>query len=216
MLAIFLQGAALGLAAAASPGAFQAFLINQSLVGGWRRGAWVAFSPLISDPPIVLAILFLLNRLPAEFITYVSLAGGGFALYMAWGLWRQQRADPAPAVGALSAGPAEAGPELKTSRQVFLRGALMNMLSPGPYTFWTLVLGPLLLELFRQSTADGLVFLGGFYLLFIGGMLGLAILFHQARRFGPRAVRLLALASILILAAFGGLLLWRGIHALLR
>jgi threonine/homoserine/homoserine lactone efflux protein len=51
----FLQGAALGLTAAGSPGAFQAYLINQSLSGGWRRGALVALRPLISDPPIALS-----------------------------------------------------------------------------------------------------------------------------------------------------------------
>lgn len=214
MLAIFLQGAALGLTAAAAPGAFQAFLINQSLTGGWRRGAWVAFSPLVSDPPIVLAILFLLNQLPAQFITYVSLLGGCFALYMAWGLWRQLHDNDSPAAAAGASTPT-AGPQLTTGRQVLMRGALMNVLSPGPYTFWTLVLGPLLLDLLHQSIASGLVFLGGFYLLFIGGMLGLAILFHQAQRLGPRAVHLLARLSLLILAVFGILLLWKGISALL-
>ena len=46
--AFLLQGAALGFTAATVPGPFQAFLISESLAGGWRRGAPIAFAPLIS------------------------------------------------------------------------------------------------------------------------------------------------------------------------
>ena len=68
MLALFLQAASMGLAAAASPGPSQAFLINQTLLGGWKRGAPVALSVFISDPPIVITILLLLNQLPENFM----------------------------------------------------------------------------------------------------------------------------------------------------
>ena len=88
MVALILQGAALGLTAAASPGPLQSYLITQTLSGGWRKGAPVAFAPLISDPPVILLILVFLNQIPAMFISVISLAGGIFVLYLAWGLWR--------------------------------------------------------------------------------------------------------------------------------
>ena len=81
-----LQGAALGITAAATPGPFQAFLINQTLVGGWRRSLPLAFAPLISDPPIILAVILLLNQIPDNFEQLISLAGGAFVLFLAWGL----------------------------------------------------------------------------------------------------------------------------------
>lgn len=134
-LTFLLQGLALGLTAAASPGPFQTYLISQALTGGWRRSAPIAFAPLISDPPIILAILLFLNQLPPQFLQIISLVGGLFVLYMAWGLWKSWR------IGAGEA-TEEAGPP----RGGVLRGVLMNTLSPGPYTFWTLVCGPLLLS----------------------------------------------------------------------
>ncbi len=90
-------------------------------------------------------------------------------------------------------------------------GCIMNLFSPGPYTFWFLVSGPILVSALRESTGSGLAFLLGFYGALIGGFLAIAALFHQARRLGPGIVRALSLASILILVAFGIILLKRGI-----
>ena len=87
----------------------------------------------------------------------------------------------------------------------------MNLFSPGPYTFWFLVSGPILVSALREWTGSGLAFLLGFYAALIGGFLGIAALFHQPRRLGPRVVRGLALVSILILFVFGIMLLERGI-----
>jgi threonine/homoserine/homoserine lactone efflux protein len=200
--AIYLQAATIGMTAAVAPGALLTFLINQTLLGGWRRGALVALSVLISDPPIVLSILFLLNQLPDQFIRWVSLAGGLFVLYMAWGIFKSLQKETQHQ--ALEGMPPSA-------RQTLLRGAMMNLLSPGVYTFWTLALGPLLLQALRQSPAHGAAFVGGFYSAFIGGMLAVAALFHQARRLGPGIVRRLAQVSVIVLVIFGIILLHRGL-----
>ncbi len=55
---LFLQGAVLGIAAATAPDPFQTFLVSESFVGGWRRGAPVVSVPLVSDLPI--------NRIPRK------------------------------------------------------------------------------------------------------------------------------------------------------
>ena len=206
MINFLLQGLALGLAAAFSPGPFQAFLISQALANGWQRAAPVAFAPLISDGPIIIVILLVLDQLPSSFLRIIGVVGGFFVFYLAWGLWQQWRKgilieeenfEPVlPPMGG---------------RKTLLRGVLMNLLSPGPYTFWTLVTGPILLSALRESPLHGGVFLFGFYGTLIGGMLGIAALFHLARRLGLGVVRSLTLASIVILVAFGGLLVHRGI-----
>jgi hypothetical protein len=77
--------------------------------------------------------------------------------------------------------------------------------------FWSLVNGPLLLSALRQSPWHGMAFVISFYGVFIGGMLSIAALLHQARRFGPRLVRWLLLASILILVVFGLVLIRQAI-----
>lgn len=190
----------MGMTAAGSPGAFQTYLINTSLQGGWRKGALVAMAPLISDPLIILAILLLLDNAPAGVLRAISLAGGIYALYLAWGLWRQWQSGQATAQG-----------ELPAQQHALRRGVLMNFLSPGPYTFWMLVNGPLLLSALQQSIWAGIAFLLGFYGFFVGGMLAIAVLFDQARRLGPRAVRVMILGSILILVIFAVVLIKRGI-----
>jgi hypothetical protein len=91
------------------------------------------------------------------------------------------------------------------------RATFVNFLSPGPYLFWALVNGPILLSGLRQSPLHGGAFLLGFYGVFVAALLGLAVLFHQARRMGSRVVRALLLASVLILIMFGVLLLKQGI-----
>ena len=89
LIPLMLQGLALGLSAAASPGPLQSYLITQTLAGGWRRGAPVAFAPLVSDGPIIVTLLLLLDRLPDIYLQLISLAGGLFVLYLAWELLQQ-------------------------------------------------------------------------------------------------------------------------------
>ena len=198
LLTFFIQGAALGLSAAASPGPFQTYLISESLSGGWRRGAPLAFAPLITDLPIILFSLFILNQMPPYFLRIISLAGGLFVFYLAWGLWRSWRQS----AGMEEFEPARPGSSLP-------RGVIVNFLSPGPYLYWGLITGPILLSALKQSALDAASFLVGFYGIFILCLLGLAYLFSQARRLGPRVVRALLLVSILILVVFGGLLIWK-------
>jgi threonine/homoserine/homoserine lactone efflux protein len=202
LLTLLLQGAALGLTAAASPGPFQTLLISESLAGGWRRGAPVAFAPLITDLPIILLTLFLLGQMPAGFLRVISLAGGLFVLYLAWALWRGWRSG---------SGSTPVSDDPVDARKGLGRGVLVNFLSPGPYLFWGLVNGPILLAALRQSPLHGGAFVLGFYGIFITGLLGLAGIFHQARRLGPQVVRALLLTSILILVIFAALLLKQGI-----
>lgn len=209
-IALLLQGVALGLSAAASPGPFQAYLISQALSGGWRRAAPVAFAPLISDGPIIIGALLLLDQLPPIFLRIISFAGGIFVLYLAWGLWKQWRlAAPTPGVES-----ANTTAPVPRDSQVLWRGVMMNLLSPGPYTFWTLVTGPILLAATHQSWLHAGAFLGGFYTALIGGMLLIASVFHLARQLGPRLVRSLLLLSFAILTIFGMLLLYRGIFSM--
>lgn len=213
-LSMIVQGLSLGLTAAIAPGAFQSYLFAQTLMRGWRYGLPVALSPLLSDPPIVLTILLLLNRLPSYFLGGISLMGGGFVFYLTWGFWKQwKRSVRALPEEELLEEAHASNPLINTANgnwSALRRGALMNLLSPGVYTFWTLVLGPLVLQAFHRSMASGVFFLLGFYSAFIGALILLVGLFHEARRLGWRVVRSLRLLSLIILTIFGMLLLWQG------
>jgi threonine/homoserine/homoserine lactone efflux protein len=199
-LTYFLQGAALGLSAAISPGPFQTFLISEILSGGWRHGAPIAFAPLISDLPIILLSLFILNQIPVNFLRLMSIAGGIFVLYLAWRLWQNWRK-----------GVTEITLDSTSRKENLWRGVVVNLLGPGPYLFWALVSGPILLTALRQSIFSGLSFLIGFYGMMVISLLSIVVLFDQTRRLGERVIHGLLLISIIIMVIFSVLLFWQGI-----
>ena len=200
MLPFLLQGLTLGFAAGAQPGPFQTYLISQTLSQGWRR-AWItAFAPLISDGPIIAIVLLVLSQIPDWFQRVLQIVGGLFVLYLAWGAYKAWRAFKPDAEATPQNGP-----------QSLLRAAMMNALSPGPYLFWSLVLGPLIVTTWRENPANALSIMVAFYTAMIGLNIAVVLLFGQATRFGNQASKAMLGLSVLALAGFGLYQLWQGI-----
>jgi threonine/homoserine/homoserine lactone efflux protein len=173
-------------------------------MGGWKRGAIVAIAPLISDIPLIIVILVLLNQIPNFALRAISLIGGVYVIYLAWKLFQAWKSPPFNQLEAKVNFP-----------QNLMRAVLVNYSSPGPYMFWTLVNGPLLLSALRTSIFHGIVFLISFYSLFIGGMLGLVGIFSQAGRLASHFVRVLKLISVIILSLLGIIMIYRGVIGIL-
>ncbi len=76
LAALLAQGLALGFSASASPGPFQALLLQQAARLGPRRALHLALVPAVSDPPVIVACLFALAGLPAGLLRLLALAGG--------------------------------------------------------------------------------------------------------------------------------------------
>jgi len=199
-LTFLLQGLTLGFAAGAQPGPFQTYLISQTLSQGWRRTWIAAFAPLISDGPIVALVLLVLSQVPDWFQRVLQIVGGLFVLYLAWGAlktWKTFRPD------------AEITPQ--NGSQSLLRAAMMNALSPGPYLFWSLVIGPLIVTTWRENPANALSIVLAFYFAIIGLNFTVVLLFGQAARFGNQVRKAMLGFSVLALAGFGLYQLWQGI-----
>jgi len=195
------QGIGYGLTAAAQPGPYQAYLVSQALQRGWRKSLHVALAPLISDGPIVVLALLLLTRMPDGWDRAMYLVGGCFVLYLAWGAYRAWRDFDADRLGA--------DPEL-AGRNV-LRAGLMNALSPGPYLFWRLVTGPVLLSAWKVAPRHAVGFIAGFYGAMVAALAALIVVFSTARRFGPRVTRAMLGVSALLLLGFGLSQIWQGV-----
>lgn len=199
MLAYLFQGLSLGISGAASPGPFQAFLIGQTLRAGWRRSLPAVFAPLFSDGPIILVMVLLLTHLPDGFLRAIQITGGIFVLYLAWKSFLAFR-NFKPFV------------ETTTSqRQTLFQAVTVNFLSPGPYIFWSLLAGPVLVKGWRETPAFGLSFLLGFYAAMLGGLAALVLIFSLARQFGPKVSRALLGLSAAALLGFGLYQLWQGL-----
>jgi hypothetical protein len=90
---------------------------------------------------------------------------------------------------------------------------LMNFLSPGPYLFWSIIAGPVVLEGWRQSPGLGLSFVVGFYGALIGGFVIFIILFAGASQLGPRVSFGLRVVSAVGLLIFGFYQFWLGLSS---
>jgi threonine/homoserine/homoserine lactone efflux protein len=197
MLTYLVLGMTYAFAAAVQPGPLQAYAIAQTLRHGWRRALPAAFSPLLSDGPIIVLVLLALSRLPAWLVPAVRLAGGVLLLFFAFlaarGWWRFDAARPAPAT---------------VRPRSLLGAALVNLASPGPYLGWSLVMGPLLLKGWREAPANGVALLAGFYGVMVTAMVVIILLAGAARGLGPRANRAMLGLSALALAGLGAWQLW--------
>jgi len=203
LLPILIMAGGYAFASAVQPGPFLAYLVSQSLTHGWRRTLPAAFAPFLSDGPIIVVVLFILTRLPPAMLIYLRLAGGVFLLYLAYGAfrsWRTFRTDE-------SLPPTAGG-------QTVMKAALVNLLNPGPWLAWSLVLGPLLLKAWDQSATHGIAMLAGFYSVMVLSLMGIIIIFGVARQAGPRLTRALVGLSALALLGFGIYQIWLAAVAL--
>lgn len=198
ILALFIQGVSLGFTATVSPGPFLAYVISETLAFGWRHSLILTLAPLVSDLPVVVLSLFVLSHMPLLALKAIQLIGGLLILFLAWGTLRRLRQQR---------GVTLVSDDAPRTQHVFLRGALMNLLSPGLWIFWTTVNGPIVLNAWRDSPASAIAYVVGFYGLLIGGLMGWVAVFHQARRFDERVVRGLLTASAGIMVVFGALLI---------
>ena len=198
MIAYILQGLTLGFAAGAQPGPFQTYLITQTLANGWRKTLIAAFAPLVSDGPIIILAVFVLKKMPESLQRGLYIAGGLFILYLAWSSFQQWRNF-------------DASKDEEVKEQNLWKAATMNFLSPGPYIFWSLVNGPLLLKGLAETPANSIAFMVAFYGMMISLNLALIALVGAASQIGERIRRGLLLFASIALSVFGAYQLWLGI-----
>jgi threonine/homoserine/homoserine lactone efflux protein len=200
MLAYLIQGIGYGFAAAVQPGPFQTYLISQTLSKGWRLTLPAALAPLISDGPIIVLALVVLSQVPLWFQRFLYIAGGLFILYLAYSAFVAWRNYDKSGVVTDSSG-----------RQSVVKAAMMVALSPGPYIYWSLVTGPILLTGWREAPANGLGFLVSFYATIVLSLGGIIVMFGTARQLGPKVNRALLGVSAITLVCFGLFQLWLGV-----
>ncbi len=192
MLGYLLTGAAFSFAAVVQPGPLQAWLLARAAAHGWRRTLPAAFSPLLSDGPIIILSALVLSRVPSWLTLWLRIAGGLFVLYLAEGAFRAWR-QYAP----------KAATEAGSARQSLFRATLVNFLNPNPWMSWSLVLGPILVKAWRETPAHAAALLAGFYGVMVAGLAGTIVLFGMAKKIGPGLARGLIGVSALLLVFFG-------------
>jgi threonine/homoserine/homoserine lactone efflux protein len=170
LVSALVTGIMLGLAAGFAPGPLMALVITHALRHNVREGLLVAAAPLLTDAPIILAVLVVLNRV-AEFervLGILAAAGGLYVLYLSYETMR---------TGPLLVEVSEARP------RSLGKGVLVNVLNPHPYLFWVTVGGPFILKAHQSGLLAPCLFVAGFYLSLVGSKVVIAVIAGKSRSF---------------------------------
>ena len=198
MFGYLILGITYGFIAAVQPGPLQTYIISKTLNNGWKSTLPASVAPIISDIPIFILIIFLLNALPAEFILILKIFGGIFFLFLGYKTYLSWKNFVFKETNNES-----------SRRETLLNAVIVNLLNPNPYLGWSLIMGPLFLEGWRIAPMDGISLIIGFYTTMAFFLVITIFLFAYARKFGPAV--LLGLSSIAMFA-FGFYQLWMGLN----
>ena len=182
--------------------------LSTSLTRGAKAGVQVAVSPLVTDTIIIILTLTVVSQLPAAVVTGLALLGAVVVAYFAWETWRAARSPELAdqlgadeAVGSTS-GSDESGDGAPRSRPAWLQGIVVNFLNPAAWLFWATAGSALLIDFWRSSPAQAVLFLATFYLMLVGTKVLLALGVAAGReRVSMSTYRWLLAASAVLLAA---------------
>lgn len=191
MLNYLIFGITYGFFAAVQPGPLQTFILSQAIKKGWRSTLPASFSPIISDIPIFILIMFLLTNVPQDFVYILRILGGlfliylGYHAYISWKTYNTEKEIEEP-----------------DSSKTLISAVTVNLLNPNPYLGWSLILGPIFLEGWNIHPIYGLSVVISFYFTMVVFLSITIILFSAARQLGPKISKLFIGLSALALFLF--------------
>lgn len=170
IIGFLVLGAFLGLAAGISPGPLLAITISETLQHGKWEGIKVAISPLITDLPIVLSVLFILSHLTSSnfVIGIIAFFGASYLIYS----------------GMESLKIKQNSFELKLEKKDALkRGIIVNFGNPHPYIFWLSIGGPIIFKNLNTYIWATVLFIIGFYSFLVGSKVIVALIVEKSKYF---------------------------------
>lgn len=196
MLEYLSAGTLLGLASGFAPGPLLVLVVAETLRHNVRAGIKVAIAPLITDVPIIVVSLLVLNRL-AHFKTIlggISILGGLFILYLGYESIKTKGLE------------FNLPPTISNS---FKKGVVTNALNPHPYIFYVTVGAPIIFKAIKQNFALAFLFFGSFLIFLVGSKVILAMVAERSRAFlkGPVYIWLMRILGALLL--FFSIMLFR-------
>ena len=192
MLEYIIIGGGFAFAAAWQPGPLQAFLLSKITTIGWRKTLPSAIAPVISDGPIAVLVMLVLNRIPDRMESILQALGAVVLLVFAgkaFREWRTNRNQVARGTGS--------------AQKTLLQTVVFNALNPGPWLGWGLVMGPLVLEAWRKSEGHAIALIASFYVTMVLSLALFILLLGATDIFGPRGRRALHLVAAIALAGLG-------------
>ena len=139
-----------GLTAGLQPGPLTILVVQQTLERGLISGIKVSFAPVITDGPIIFAVVMVLSQFKdiSLFLGLLSLVGGLYLLVLCMQILRTKVLSFSASNGSNSS---------------LLTAIKVNFLSPNPYLFWFTVGGTFIA---RGTTNEAITFV----VVFLGSL----------------------------------------------
>ncbi len=204
MFEYLFTGAGFAFAAAVQPGPLQAFLFSKVAQKGWKNTLPACFAPMLSDGPIALLILTILNRIPHIIIYYMQTAGGILLLYFAYSLYEQFKSKKENITAT------------KNEPHTLFQAVTINLLNPNPYLGWSLVLGPMAIKAWHTAPFYSFILIGAFYITMTAALAGTIIVFGVTEFMNSKGQKRLIMLSGFVLALIGIFQIVTGLTAVIK
>ncbi len=169
-ISLLFSGVVFGLSGGLSPGPLLTLVVSETLKHGIKEGVKVSIAPLFTDPPIVIAAIFILSRVSdiLPIIGAISLCGGVFLVYLGYESIFFKGIDINDSL---------------VKPQSVKKGIIANFLNPGPYLFWISIGSPLALKALDSGFTWALLFIAFFYLFLVGSKILVSVIIGKSRLF---------------------------------
>lgn len=169
-ISFFVSGILLGTGGGITPGPLNTLILSESIKHGVRGGISVAVAPLITDLPIVIGSIFLVQAFASIewVIGVISLMGGVFVFMMGYSdLKSEYRLND----------------ESVVYKSPMRKAILTNILQPAPYIFWITIGAPMIVKSAAINALLPYSFIFGFYLALVGLKIIFAILAGRIKQY---------------------------------
>ena len=160
-----IAGFIFGVSAGLSPGPLMALLISETLQGHRKNGILVSISPIITDIPILLISLFILDKISEvkHLISFVYFLGALILFYFGYKNLRIEHFQlDTDLTGSLK------------------KGVILNILNPYTYLFWFFIGAPYVRE---AGFIGGILFTVFFFIGITGSMMLIAVFTEKLKKF---------------------------------
>lgn len=190
----------MGLAAGVAPGPLLTMVISETLRGNKVNGMLISIAPLITDLPIVLLSITILNSFQSTdlILGMLSITGAAFLIYL----------------GIKNFSFNANSPNTKSSYTASIKyGIIANLLSPHPYLFWITIGAPIFTKASKTGAANSFGFIVGFYLLLVSSKIVIALISSRIKGFlnSNTYKNIMKLIGV-VLFIFSGVMIYEGIR----
>lgn len=194
-------GMIFGLTGGLTPGPLLTLVITESLKHGKKEGIKVALVPLITDMPVIVLSVILLQNLAGVdmLVGIIAIAGAIFLSYLGY------------------ESVVFSGVEIQANNvkpQSIKKGILANLLNPNPILFWITVGTPTLINAYEASMMAAGCFLFTMYFCLVGSKVVTAIIIGKSRSYFTSKYYIYSIRALgIILLIFAGMFFLNGLNA---